>query len=158
MGGHRTRILPRTFASVENGSVVVLVRSLPVIARMRINHPLTLLSLVIPLGISAITCADPSEASPDDTQQQAEAARTAIATMENMLPADGCSYPVTIDGVQYAPDARSKAVAQELVPAGGSITARISYRLTGRVGQVECGFGNTLQLPEISFRVLEVIE
>lgn len=123
---------------------------------MRIKHPLTLLALITPLGLGAIGSADPSEA-PRTTEQRADTA-TAIATMENGLPADGCSYPVTIDGVQYAPDARSEAVARELVPGGGSITVRIRYRLTGQVGEVQCGFGTSVQLPEISFRVLEVIE
>ena len=91
-------------------------------------------------------------------EQDSTAARSAVATIANMLPVDGCSYPVTINGVDYAPDARSLAAIQDLVPAGGTITVRIRYRLTGRTAEVECGFGASQDLPEISFRVTQVIE
>jgi hypothetical protein len=82
----------------------------------------------------------------------------ATATIANMLPVDGCSFPVTIDGVDYAPNDASLEVIRDFVPAGSTITARISYRLTGATGQIECGFGTTLQVPLISVRVLYVID
>jgi hypothetical protein len=75
-----------------------------------------------------------------------------------LLPVDGCSFPVTIDGVDYAPNDASLEVIRDFVPAGSTVTARISYRLTGGTGQVECGFGTTLQVPEISVRVLYVVD
>jgi hypothetical protein len=49
-------------------------------------------------------------------------------------------------------------VVHDLVPAGQTITARISYRLTGGTGIVRCGFGRTVELPEIAFRVIFVID
>lgn len=132
-------------------------------------HKPTWLSLVIPLGVLAATWAHPQASSAqvpqdpsvqqDTSREQGSAAvRPAVATIANMLPVDGCSYPVTINGVDYAPDARSLAAIQDLVPAGGTITVRIRYRLTGGTGQVECGFGTSRELPEISFRVTRVIE
>jgi len=33
----------------------------------------------------------------------------------------------------------------------------IDYRLTGNTGQVECGFGTSRTLPEISFEVQRVL-
>lgn len=74
-----------------------------------------------------------------------------------MLPVDGCSYPVTIDRVDYAPDPASVAAIRDLVPGGGDLRVLIDYRLTGRTGQVECGFGASRTLPEISFRVRRVL-
>jgi hypothetical protein len=132
-------------------------------------HARTWLSLVIPLGVLAGTLLPPKTSSAQaqqdaSVQQEASpehdsaAVRRASATITNMLPADGCSYPVTIDGIDYAPDASSRAEIQDLVPAGGTITVRIQYRLTGRTGQVECGFGTSQELPEISFRVTRVLE
>lgn len=75
-----------------------------------------------------------------------------------MLPVDGCSYPVTMRGVSYAPDAASLEAVRELVPAGGSIRVVITYTLTGNTASVECGFGSTRFLPEISFRVRRMLD
>jgi hypothetical protein len=94
-----------------------------------------------------------------DAAPQALAPRgTATATIANLLPVDGCSYPVTIDGVDYAPDPASLAAIQDRVPAGSSITVRIHYRLTGATAQVQCGFGTAQELPEIAFRVRRVLD
>jgi hypothetical protein len=82
----------------------------------------------------------------------------ATATIANMLPVDGCSYPVTIGDVDYAPDPESLSAIRDRVPGGGTLTVRINYRQTGATGQVQCGFGGTRDLPEISFRVLRVLE
>jgi hypothetical protein len=81
-----------------------------------------------------------------------------IATIANQLPVDGCSFPVTIDGVTYAPNDASLEVIRDLVPGGSTITARVSYRLTGATGQIRCGFGTTLEAPLISVRILHVID
>lgn len=96
---------------------------------------------------------------PRDSSAPREVAPSAkaTATIANQLPVDGCSFPVTIDGVDYAPNDASLEVIRDLVPGGSAITARISYRLTGHTGEIECGFGTTLQVPEISVRVLYVI-
>jgi hypothetical protein len=96
----------------------------------------------------------PQDAAAQESEApQAAIASSATATISNLLPADGCSYPVTIGDVDYAPDAASLAAVRDRVPAGTAITVRIDYRLTGRTAHVECGFGNTLELPEISFHV-----
>ena len=82
----------------------------------------------------------------------------ATATIANQLPVDGCSFPVTIDGVDYAPNDASLEGIRDIVRAGSMITARISYHLTGNTGEVQCGFGTDRQVPEISVRVLYVID
>ena len=73
------------------------------------------------------------------------------ATIANQLPVDGCSYPVTINDVDYAPDAASRdlIIARGITSSLSTVT--IKYRLTGRTGQVECGFLRHSDLPEISF-------
>lgn len=99
---------------------------------------------------------EPSEnaATPREVYPSAKA----TATITNQLPVDGCSFPVTIDGVDYAPNDASLEVIRDIVRAGSMITARISYRLTGGTGQIQCGFGADRQAPEISVRVLYVID
>ncbi|HEX7837560.1 MAG TPA: hypothetical protein VF469_08865 [Kofleriaceae bacterium] len=115
---------------------------------MTITQSLTWWVLVVPMSVLG-ACAHAPANPPHDT--------SAIAVISNMLPVDGCSYPVTIDGVDYAPDARSLAAIDDRVPAGGELRVRIEYRLTGRTGQVECGFGTSRQLPEITFRIRQVL-
>jgi hypothetical protein len=119
---------------------------------MTIKRSHKLLSLVIPAALLGTTAA----AAP--TEESAVRRRTATATIANMLPVDGCSYPVTIHGVEYAPDEASRDDLSDLVPAGGTITARIQYRLTGDTGVVECGFGTSRELPEISLRVRRILD
>ncbi len=116
-------------------------------------HSPTLLSLVIPVGLllGAAIAAREVSAAPAGAQESV-IATPAIATISNGLPVDGCSYPVTIDGVDYAPTDESIAPFRDVVPGGGSLTLRINYSLTGRVGRVACGFGASWELPEISFR------
>lgn len=121
---------------------------------MTITHAGRLL-LVVLMGAHAGACVDQQ----DPTSVQDFTLRTsATATIANMLPVDGCSYPVTIGEVDYAPDARSLAAIRDLVPGGGTLQVRIKYRLTGRTGQVECGFGTSRELPEIAFHVLRVLD
>lgn len=93
-----------------------------------------------------------------ESAQESAGGTTVVATITNQLPVDGCSYPVTIRGVEYAPDAASIAAISDRVTAGGSLRVLINYRLTGNTGQVECGFGTSRTLPEISFEVLRVLD
>lgn len=114
-----------------------------------ITRSLRFLPLIIPLMFAGVR-ADEASA------EQAAKPEAVTATITNMLAADGCSYPVTIDGVDYAPDARSTDRMRNVVPFG-VWGAEIIYSLTGNVGQVECGFGQTMQLPEITVRVRRII-
>lgn len=73
----------------------------------------------------------------------------ATATIENMLPVDGCSIVVRVDGTEYAPDAYSRdAILARMLPM--TATVNIRYRVTGGTGQIECGRG-TFDRPEIAF-------
>jgi hypothetical protein len=118
---------------------------------MTITRSYRSLSLLIAMALLGTTAgAAPTE--------ESTVRRTATATIANMLPVDGCSYPVTIDGVDYAPDESSLDDIRDLVPAGGTITAQIQYRLTGETGVVECGFGTSRELPEISLRVRRILD
>ena len=116
---------------------------------MTIIQSMTWWALVVPMSVCLGACAHSQGNPPHEA--------SAIAVISNKLPVDGCSFPVTIDGVDYAPDARSLAAIDDRVPAGGELRVRIEYRLTGRTGQVECGFGTSRQLPEITFRVRQVL-
>jgi hypothetical protein len=115
--------------------------------------------MVFPVSILVGACA--GQAMADQEQSAEDLAATdsakATATIANLLPADGCSYPVTINGTDYAPNDGSLDVVHDLVPAGQTITARISYRLTGGTATVTCGFDRTVELPEIALRVIFVI-
>jgi hypothetical protein len=104
------------------------------------------LSVAAAFSALVVGCATPAEAE----SERESAAGSVVATIANMLPVDGCSYPVTIDGVDYAPDARTLAVIRDRIPAGETITVRIDYQLTGRTAQVECGWGVVRELPEIA--------
>jgi hypothetical protein len=119
-----------------------------------------ILSMAFSVSLLVGACADQAMA---DQQQSAEdpvatESAKATATIANLLPADGCSYPVTINGTDYAPNDGSLEVARDVAPPGQTVTARISYRLTGGTGTVTCGFGRTVELPEIAFRVIFVID
>ena len=72
----------------------------------------------------------------------------ATATIENKLPSDGCSYPITIDGVQYAADAASFDAVVERVGSSSSVTVEVEYRITGQTGSVTCERGSSAR-PEI---------
>jgi hypothetical protein len=115
---------------------------------MTITHSLTWCALVVSMGVVLGAC---------HSQAGDSGYRTTVAVISNKLPVDGCSYPVRIRGVDYAPDARSAATLGERVPAGGELRVRIEYRLTGGEGQVECGFGTHRPLLEITFRIVQVL-
>jgi hypothetical protein len=103
-------------------------------------------------------CANSQDPQDSSEPQEVASPIKATATIANMLPADGCSFPVTIDGVDYAPNDASLEVIRDFVPGGSTITAHVSYRLTGATGEIRCGFGSTLQAPMISVRILSVID
>jgi hypothetical protein len=121
---------------------------------MLITRSHTLLSLIIPVALLGASAA----ASPVPGTEESAVRRTATATIANMLPVDGCSYPVTIGGDEYAPDEASLDEIRDLVPAGGTVTVQIQYRLTGETGLVECGFGTSRELPEISLRIRRILD
>jgi hypothetical protein len=139
---------------------------------MTIKHSLTysrkLLSLILPAGLAcafAGGCVGTAEAQPTDqlTEQQGAApdrvtSARAIATITNTLPADGCAYVTTINGVDYAPDPSSQAAAAELMAGSSMLRAVVDYRLTGQTGVVQCGFGFNQELPQVSFTVRRVID
>jgi len=74
----------------------------------------------------------------------------ATATIENNLPADGCSYVIEINGTEYAPDAATLAAIRERDVPFGRSTAEVEYTVTGRTATVECGFNTHRELPEVS--------
>ncbi len=76
-------------------------------------------------------------------------AQSVEATIENGLPYDGCSYPVTIDGVEYAPSAKSRAAVIAFVEGSGRTAARVEFKPTGGFAEVTCGWNATRSLPEI---------
>ncbi len=79
----------------------------------------------------------------------------ALATIENGLPYDACSFVVEVGPDRYAPDSASAALVREFTHGAiGSTKANIEYRLTGAAGQVECGWGSVQQLPEIAIRAI----
>ena len=82
--------------------------------------------------------------------QRATAPVTAKATIDNNLPADGCSFVVQINGTDYAPDAASLAAIRERNLPFGKTPVQVDYTLTGRTGKVECGFNTQRELPEIA--------
>lgn len=78
---------------------------------------------------------------------------TVTAVIQHNLPADGCSYPVTVAGVEYAPDAASLPGIRERTPIG-TTTVQIEFHITGNVARVECGFGTFRDLPEASVEIV----
>lgn len=78
-----------------------------------------------------------------------------VAAIENGLAYDGCSYPIAIGSMTYAPSAASKALVESVAgKKSGETKARITYRVTGVMGSVTCGWGTTQQLPEIEVLTL----
>jgi hypothetical protein len=90
-----------------------------------------------------------------DTEPPPFTVFSATATIEGKLESDGCSYPVTIDEVEYAPDEPSLESIHGRSFTGGFLTAVVNYRLTGRTGYIECGFGIIIERPEISFEFVD---
>jgi FlaG/FlaF family flagellin (archaellin) len=75
---------------------------------------------------------------------------TTTATVENGLAYDGCSFPITIGNVQYAPSAATKARVETLMQADfGKKHISLTYRVTGLQAEVTCGWNSTRALPEI---------
>src|SRR3954462_7267103 len=136
-----------------------LAYALLVVPVMTILHSRRSWSVVIPMAVFVGGCFDQQNSSlAQESAQESATGTIAVATITNQLPVDGCSYPVTIKGVDYAPDAASIAAIRDRVIAGGSLRVLIDYRLTANTGQVECGFGTSRTLPEISFEVRRVLD
>lgn len=85
-----------------------------------------------------------AEPSPQTTPHEA------TATIENTLPADGCSYVVEIDGIEFAPDAATLAAIRERNLPFGTTTVEVEYTVTGDTATVECGFNTNRELPEVA--------
>ena len=75
---------------------------------------------------------------------------SATATVKNNIDADGCSYTLTIDQLDYAPDSDSIGELDAHEVHHGEIIA-IKYYLTRHTARVPCGFASHRDLPEISF-------
>jgi hypothetical protein len=74
--------------------------------------------------------------------------RTSSAFVENDLPADGCSFPITIDQQQYAPSAPTAARVEAIAKVGRT-DVTLNWRATGAMATVTCGWNSTMTLPEI---------
>ena len=73
-----------------------------------------------------------------------KATGTTTATIENTLPADGCTFVVHINDAEYAPDAATTAVLRERPLGYGMTAVEVEYKLTGHTGSVACGFNTRL--------------
>ncbi|MDP3232047.1 MAG: hypothetical protein Q8S33_36890 [Myxococcales bacterium] len=74
---------------------------------------------------------------------------TGNVIIHNELPFDGCSYPIELNGVRYAPSAASAGLVESFATRVGANEATIDYELTGASGLVKCGWGGTQSLPEV---------
>lgn len=93
---------------------------------------------------------------PVDTQKPT---LSAVGTVANGLLRDGCSYPITIGTSTYAASAATRALVESVASKrSGETKVNITYRVTGLVGSVECGWGTTQQWPEIEVLALTVID
>lgn len=111
--------------------------------------------MALSLGLFAGACADDADSPPAGDPPMSEVKR-ATATIDNFLAVDGCSYPVKIDGVDYAPAEASLADIRARVGAADRLTVEVEYRVTGAVGHVRCGRA-LVDLPEIEVTLLEKV-
>jgi hypothetical protein len=112
-----------------------------------------LLWAVLPVGAIAAAGGCMSEGEGMSESGIGDDSLVATATIENNLAADGCTYLVTIDDVEYAPDAASFIDLKDNHVRNRE-TVKVSYRSTGRIGEAECGFGSIAHRPEIHLTVL----
>ncbi len=75
---------------------------------------------------------------------------TATAEVENGLPYDGCQWAIHIDGQMYGPDASGTQRLSALSFVAGRTAVDITYRTTGAATTIECGWGQTKRVDEIS--------
>lgn len=108
---------------------------------MRIFHGVILLMFG-----SACALGPQDEGEPADN---APLVQTTNAIIVDTLPVDGCSYRVLVADIEYAPDVSSRAMVADFVEGIGETPARIAYQLTGDTTEVECGWGSSVELPEI---------
>lgn len=85
------------------------------------------------------------------------ATHSATASIENGLPFDGCSYPITLGEQRYAPSPATKGLVQGAITKIGTTRVSISYRVTGATAVVECGWGGSMTLPEIEVLSLTLL-
>lgn len=79
---------------------------------------------------------------------------TGTASIENGLPYDGCSYPITIGAQTYAASPATRALVAAGIKKLGATRVSLTYRLTGGTASVECGWGSTQTFPEIEVLAL----
>lgn len=77
-----------------------------------------------------------------------------VALIENGLAYDGCSYPIAIGELTYAASPATKALVASVIKKIGTTRASITYRRTGGMTTVDCGWGSTQTLPEIEVLTL----
>lgn len=83
---------------------------------------------------------------------------SAAASIENGLAYDGCSYPISVGMTTYAPSASSKALVESIASKKfGETKVQMTYRVTGAMASVECGWGSTTQYPEIEVLTLTIL-
>lgn len=77
-------------------------------------------------------------------------ALTATAIVENGLPYDGCSYPITIADKTFAPSPASVGLVEGAIATKvGKRSVTLTYRITGSMGTVPCGWNSKQTFPEI---------
>jgi hypothetical protein len=111
------------------------------------------LSLLVFWGCGR-TGSEPAQPESAATAPTLSAALGADGYIENFLPVDGCSYPVTIADVQYAPSPASEERVLRFLSGASRKSARIEYTLTGNTGSIACGWSGEVPLPEIAITSL----
>jgi len=109
-----------------------------------------LFCLALPMCCVVACAEDAAPASSGGESVTRKATGTTTATIENTLPADGCTFVVHIQDTAYAPDAATLAAVRARNFHYGMTTVEVDYQLTGRTGRVECGFGSHRDLPEVA--------
>jgi hypothetical protein len=113
----------------------------------------TLLSFAI--TVMACGSFEPISQGDDPEPLSADPYLEAEADLENGLAYDGCTWLVTIAGLDTAPSVGSRAVIEAYTTNIGTTKARIRYRLTGSAGSVECGWNTSRTLPEIEIASID---
>lgn len=121
------------------------------IASRKIGHTRVTLTYRLLNSLGSVECGwGATQTLPElEVLSLALAVSTADVVIRNELPADGCSYPVELNGTRYAPSPSSRARVEQFATKFGENPATIDYELTGNVATVTCGWGATQQLPEI---------
>jgi hypothetical protein len=100
---------------------------------------------------SGVTIAPTSTSAPTSTT----ATKTDDGFIVDGLAGDGCSYPVVLGDVAYAPSQASLAsIKRFLKNKKPGDSARVTYQLTGKQGTIQCGWGTSARGPEIEITSL----